>query len=70
MSAKTILIGALVVVCLLAEPAFAHHPMGGLTPATFADGLLSGLGHPVIGLDQQQPLCPGQRDLVVRLGQC
>jgi len=51
MSAKTILIGALVVVCMLADPAFAHHPMGGLTPATFADGLLSGLGHPVIGLD-------------------
>jgi urease accessory protein len=34
-----------------AAPAFAHHPMGGATPATFADGLLSGVGHPVIGLD-------------------
>ena len=33
------------------EPAFAHHLMGGRMPATFADGLLSGLGHPVIGLD-------------------
>ncbi|MDP2410132.1 MAG: HupE/UreJ family protein [Pseudolabrys sp.] len=32
-------------------PALAHHPMGGVTPATFGDGLLSGLGHPVIGLD-------------------
>lgn len=32
-------------------PAFAHHPTGGALPATFADGLLSGLGHPVIGLD-------------------
>lgn len=32
-------------------PAFAHHVMGGRMPATFADGLLSGLGHPVIGLD-------------------
>lgn len=29
----------------------AHHPMGGLTPETFAQGLLSGLGHPVIGID-------------------
>ena len=32
-------------------PASAHHLMGGRMPATFADGLLSGLGHPVIGLD-------------------
>src|SRR5258708_8698214 len=31
-------------------PACAHHVMGGATPATFAQGLLSGLGHPVIGL--------------------
>jgi urease accessory protein len=36
---------------LTAEPAFAHHLMGGRMPATFTDGLLSGLGHPVIGLD-------------------
>ncbi len=34
-----------------AEPAFAHHLMGGHTPATFAEGLLSGLGHPLIGID-------------------
>ena len=32
-------------------PAFAHHLMGGRTPATFGEGILSGLGHPVIGLD-------------------
>ncbi|MFD0917730.1 HupE/UreJ family protein [Pseudahrensia aquimaris] len=31
--------------------AFAHHPMGGTTPATMGDGLLSGIGHPIIGLD-------------------
>jgi len=43
---------ALVAVSVIAAgPALAHHPMGGVTPATFADGLLSGLGHPVIGLD-------------------
>ncbi len=36
---------------LAAAPAFAHHPMGGTVPATFAQGLLSGIGHPVIGLD-------------------
>src|SRR3569833_2389404 len=34
-----------------AEPALAHHVMGGRMPATFGEGLLSGLGHPVIGLD-------------------
>lgn len=34
-----------------AGPAFAHHVMGGKMPVTFAQGLLSGLGHPVIGLD-------------------
>jgi urease accessory protein len=34
-----------------ATPALAHHPMGGMTPETFSQGLLSGLGHPIIGLD-------------------
>jgi urease accessory protein len=34
-----------------AEPALAHHVMGGRMPATFGEGFLSGLGHPVIGLD-------------------
>lgn len=28
--------------------AHAHHPMDGAMPESFADGLLSGLGHPVI----------------------
>jgi len=36
---------------LSGAPAYAHHLMGGRTPATFAEGMLSGLGHPVIGLD-------------------
>ena len=38
---------------LLLTPAlaFAHHPMGGVTPSTFAEGILSGVGHPIIGLD-------------------
>ena len=34
-----------------AGPAFAHHVMGGRMPVSFGEGLLSGLGHPVIGLD-------------------
>lgn len=33
------------------SPAFAHHVMGGKLPGSFAQGLLSGLAHPVIGLD-------------------
>jgi urease accessory protein len=36
---------------LAAAPASAHHVMGGRTPSTFLEGLLSGLAHPVIGLD-------------------
>lgn len=36
---------------LLPSLAWAHHPTGGQTPATFGDGLLSGLGHPIIGAD-------------------
>ena len=31
--------------------AAAHHPMGGTTPTTFIEGFLSGIGHPVIGID-------------------
>jgi urease accessory protein len=31
--------------------AHAHHPMGGKTPSTFVEGLLSGFGHPIIGID-------------------
>jgi urease accessory protein len=36
---------------LAASPALAHHPMGGEPPQTLWHGLLSGLAHPVIGLD-------------------
>lgn len=36
---------------LASSPAFAHHPMGGQTPSNFMEGLLSGVGHPIIGLD-------------------
>lgn len=34
-----------------AGPALAHHAMGGETPNTLASGLISGLAHPVIGID-------------------
>lgn len=34
-----------------ASPALAHHPNGGEIPSTLIEGFLSGLGHPVIGID-------------------
>ncbi|MGZ5897221.1 MAG: HupE/UreJ family protein [Xanthobacteraceae bacterium] len=41
----------LIILALSSASAFAHHVMGGRTPATFGEGILSGFGHPVIGLD-------------------
>ncbi len=29
----------------------AHHPLGGMPMETFVDGLLSGIGHPILGFD-------------------
>ncbi|MEY3298019.1 MAG: hypothetical protein RLZZ597_1279 [Cyanobacteriota bacterium] len=43
--------GSGVLALLLTTPALAHHPTGNQTPSTFIEGFLSGLGHPVIGLD-------------------
>lgn len=42
---------ALPAALLLATPALAHHPLGGLPMETFGDGLLSGVGHPLLGFD-------------------
>jgi len=42
---------ALAALTPIASPAFAHHAMGGKLPTTFAEGLLSGLAHPVLGPD-------------------
>ncbi|NEO30017.1 MAG: HupE/UreJ family protein [Symploca sp. SIO3C6] len=36
---------------LLANRALAHHPFGGKTPSNFFEGFLSGIGHPIIGID-------------------
>lgn len=44
---------------LAATPALAHHPMGGATPSTFMEGLLSGVGHPIIGMDHLAALLAG-----------
>lgn len=43
-------LGALLL-CAWAQGAHAHHVMGYATPATALEGLLSGLAHPVIGID-------------------
>lgn len=44
-------LGALIILLSLAQPALAHHPLGGQTPSNVVEGFLSGLGHPVIGFD-------------------
>jgi len=36
---------------IFASKTLAHHPMAGQTPDNFLNGFLSGLAHPVIGLD-------------------
>ncbi|MBE9221239.1 HupE/UreJ family protein [Cyanobacterium stanieri LEGE 03274] len=38
-------------VSLWQNPALAHHPLDGKTPSNFFEGFMSGLGHPIIGLD-------------------
>jgi urease accessory protein len=44
-------VAAALLLGLLASAAQAHHAMGGETPVTLLQGLLSGLAHPVIGWD-------------------
>lgn len=44
-------LAALAATVAFAAPAFAHHPLGGETPQTLLHGLLSGIGHPMIGFD-------------------
>jgi len=51
MSTGASVVVALAMLALFGEPAAAHHVMDNQLPATFLQGLLSGLGHPVIGLD-------------------
>jgi urease accessory protein len=42
---------AVLIVLPSMPPALAHHLMGGELPSTAWQGLLSGLGHPIIGID-------------------
>jgi urease accessory protein len=48
---KTFFIALPAALVMLPRFAWAHHFMGGGLPVTFAQGFLSGLAHPVIGLD-------------------
>jgi urease accessory protein len=48
---KIVVAAIAVVVLPFVPPAFAHHVMGGELPSTAWQGLLSGLGHPIIGVD-------------------
>ena len=46
------IIAAIVIIeLLISAPAFAHHPLDGKLPANFFEGIMSGFGHPMIGLD-------------------
>jgi urease accessory protein len=47
----TRLLAAMAAPLFAATSAQAHHVMGGELPSTFAEGMISGLAHPVIGLD-------------------
>ncbi len=50
-TARPLAVLATVGIACLTPSAHAHHPMGGQTPETFSQGLLSGFGHPIIGID-------------------
>lgn len=41
----------LVGLLLTATPVIAHHPLGGEAPKSLFEGLISGIGHPIIGPD-------------------
>lgn len=51
LSINSRLILSTILLLLIATPAYAHHGMGGETPNSFLAGLISGLAHPIIGLD-------------------
>jgi urease accessory protein len=50
-SNRVFFLGLSLLLLLMAQPATAHHAFGGQTPQNFFQGFLSGLAHPIIGLD-------------------
>lgn len=52
MTGRIAIFGSAIAIFLFAvPPAIAHHPFGGQTPDNFLKGILSGMGHPIIGPD-------------------
>ncbi|MEM1308127.1 MAG: HupE/UreJ family protein, partial [Cyanobacteria bacterium P01_H01_bin.153] len=49
--ALTVAGGAIAFLLFVSMPVLAHHPSGGKTPSTALEAFLSGMGHPVIGID-------------------
>jgi len=43
--------GLATLAALFATPALAHHPLAGAEMTTFTHGVLSGIGHPILGFD-------------------
>ncbi len=50
MITRCLMLAFVSIASLTALPAYAHHPLGGDTPETMLHGLLSGIGHPLLGL--------------------
>ena len=48
---KTLFLSAFAAAFAVTGNAFAHHPLGGANPDTLLNGLISGLAHPIIGVD-------------------
>jgi urease accessory protein len=48
---KRVILLSIASVLLIASPAMAHHAMDGKMPSNFFEGFLSGLAHPLIGVD-------------------
>ena len=49
--ALAIVTGIIILETLISAPALAHHPLDGRLAANFFEGIMSGFGHPMIGLD-------------------
>lgn len=46
-----LLTGIILLGVLISAPALAHHPLEGRLPANLFEGIMSGFGHPIIGID-------------------
>ncbi|MEO1490846.1 MAG: HupE/UreJ family protein [Pseudomonadota bacterium] len=46
---RNLALGSAIVLCT--TPALAHHPLAGAPMDTFTHGVLSGIGHPILGFD-------------------